>query len=94
MPAISLLQNKLDSIGSVGSMVIYTLEQRWEILQVLPILAKKIIFSEEAHFDLGGYVNNKKFKNIFNSFFKHLPKKRYLADSPSCAPTPVGYINR
>ena len=42
-------------------MVVYTLEKRWEILrqidlQKLPILAKKIIFSDEAHFDLGGYV--------------------------------------
>ena len=27
-------------------------------LQTMPILAKKIIFSDEAHFDLGGYVNN------------------------------------
>ena len=25
----------------------------------MPILAKKIIFSDEAHFDLGGYVNKK-----------------------------------
>ena len=38
-------------------MVVYTLEQRWEILrqidlQKMPILAKKIIFSDEAHFDL------------------------------------------
>ena len=24
----------------------------------MPILAKKIIFSDEAHFDLGGYANN------------------------------------
>ena len=43
-------------------MVVYTLEQRWEILrqidlQKMPRLAKKIIFSDEAHFDLGGYVN-------------------------------------
>ena len=43
-------------------MFVYTLEQRWEILrqidlQKMPILVKKIIFSEEAHFDLGGYVN-------------------------------------
>ena len=43
-------------------MVVYTLEQRWEILtaidlQKMPILAKKVIFSDEAHFDLGGYVN-------------------------------------
>ena len=34
----------------------------WQILQQIdlqkiPILAKKIIFSDEAHFDLGGYVN-------------------------------------
>ena len=27
-------------------------------LQKMPILAKKIIISDEAHFDLGGYVNN------------------------------------
>ena len=26
-------------------------------LHKMPILAKKIIFSDEAHFDLGGYVN-------------------------------------
>ena len=26
-------------------------------LQKMPIKAKKIIFSDEAHFDLGGYVN-------------------------------------
>ena len=38
-------------------MVVYTIEQRWEILgqialQKMPILAqKKIIFSNEAHFD-------------------------------------------
>ena len=43
----------------------YTLEQHWEVLrqidlQKMPILPKKkIIFSDEAHFDLGGYVNNK-----------------------------------
>ena len=43
-------------------MVVYTLEQRQEILQQIdlqnmPILGKKIMFSDEAHFDLGGYVN-------------------------------------
>ena len=43
-------------------MVVYTLDQRWEILrqidlQKMPILANKIIFSDEAHFDIGGYVN-------------------------------------
>ena len=43
-------------------MVVYMLEQRWEILrqidlQKMPMLAKKISFSDEAHFDLGGYVN-------------------------------------
>ena len=43
-------------------MVVYTPEQRWEILQQIdlqkmPILEKKIIFSYATHFDLGGYVN-------------------------------------
>ena len=44
-------------------MVVYTLEQRWEILRPYfenhGTVAKmqKIIFSDEAHFDLGGYVN-------------------------------------
>ena len=26
-------------------------------LQKMPIMAKQIIFSDDAHFDLGGYVN-------------------------------------
>ena len=38
-------------------MILYTLEQRWEVGQKIPILAKKIIFSDEAHFDLDWYVN-------------------------------------
>ena len=47
-------------------MIVYPLEQRWEILrqitdlQKMPILAKKkkkIIVSDEAYFDLSGYVN-------------------------------------
>ena len=44
-------------------MVVYTLEQRWEVLrqinlQKMPILTKEIIFSDEAHrFGLGEYVN-------------------------------------
>ena len=44
-------------------MVVYTLEQRWESgpaidLQKMQIVAKtKIIFSDEAHFDHGVYVN-------------------------------------
>ena len=44
-------------------MFVYRLEKRWEILrqidlQKMSIVAiKKIIFSDEAHFDLGGYVN-------------------------------------
>ena len=46
-------------------MIVYTLEQHWQILrqidlQNMAILAKKkIIFSDEAHFDIGGYVNKK-----------------------------------
>ena len=44
-------------------MVVYTLEQLWQILrqidlQKMPNLAKKNNFSDEAHFDLGWYVNN------------------------------------
>ena len=48
-------------------MVVYTLEQRWEILrqinlQKMPILVKKkITFSGEAHFDLCGHVNKQNF---------------------------------
>ena len=53
-------------------MVVYTLEQRWEMLQQIDLLTKwtcdrltedadfgkkKIIFSNQAHYDLGGYVN-------------------------------------
>ena len=51
-------------------MPVYTLEQRWEILrqidvQEMPILAKKkIIFSDEAHFDLGGFVNKQKLSHL------------------------------
>ena len=41
------------------NMVVYTLEQCWEILtaidlQKMPILEKKVIFSDETHFDVGG----------------------------------------
>ena len=40
-------------------MVVYTLEQRWEILwqYFSRYWQKKIIFSDEALFNLGGYVN-------------------------------------
>ena len=44
-------------------MVLYTLEQRWKVGLRLTYRRcqfwqkKKIIFSDEAHFDLGGYVN-------------------------------------
>jgi hypothetical protein len=50
-------------------MVVYTLDQRWEILRHYLAkwacdrltedadFAKKFIFSDEARFDLGGYVN-------------------------------------
>ena len=41
-------------------MVVYTLEQRWQILRhvdFFDFVKKKIMFSDEAHFDLGGYVN-------------------------------------
>ena len=43
-------------------MMVYTLEQRWEIfrqidLQKMPFMAKKIIFSDEFDFDLAVYIN-------------------------------------
>ena len=44
-------------------MVVCTLEQRWEILRQYfetedaDFGKTKIIFSDEVHFDLGGYVN-------------------------------------
>ena len=44
------------------NMVVYTLEQRWEIslqstYRRCRFWQKKIIFPDEAHFDLGAYVN-------------------------------------
>ena len=43
------------------NMVVYTLEQRWDKLQSTyrryRICQKKIIFSGEADFDLGRYIN-------------------------------------
>ena len=53
----------------------YTLEQRWEILrqidlQKMSILANKVIFSDEAHFDFSGYVNCRSCgRGIIGSFF-------------------------
>ena len=43
-------------------MIVFTLEQRfakcaWDRLTADDDFGKKIIFSDEAHFDLGGYVN-------------------------------------
>ena len=40
-------------------MVVYTLEQRWACARLTEDadLSKNIIFSDETHFDLGGYAN-------------------------------------
>ena len=40
-------------------MVMYTLEQSWEILRQIDadFGKKKIIFSDKAHVDLRGYIN-------------------------------------
>ena len=40
-------------------MIVYTLEQRWEILRhnFLRFWQKKIVFSDKTSFGLGGYVN-------------------------------------
>ena len=48
-------------------MVVYTLEQRWEVdLQTIyrrcRFWQKKIIYSDEAHFDLGGSVNKPNYR--------------------------------
>ena len=45
-------------------MIVYTLEQRWEVdlrstYRRCRFWQKKIIFSDEAHFDLGGYLKSK-----------------------------------
>ena len=59
-------------------MIVCKLEQRWEILrqialQKMPILAKKIMFSDEAHFDLGVYVSKQNCRtqneSRFGAFF-------------------------
>ena len=44
------------------NLVVYTLQQRWEILRhyFLRFWQKKIIFSDEDHFDHAGYVNRQK----------------------------------
>ena len=44
----------------------YTLEQRWEVglrsnYRRCRLWQKKIIFADEAHFDLGGYVNKQNY---------------------------------
>ena len=39
-------------------MIVYTLEQRWEIL--------RLYYSDEAHFDIGGYVN-KQNESLFDA---------------------------
>ena len=51
-------------------------------LQKMPTLAKKIIFSDEAHFDLGGYVNrpNCRFWGIENR--THTLKSRRTQNEP------------
>ena len=38
-------------------MVVYTLEKRWESISFADFGKIKIIFSDEAHFDLDRYVN-------------------------------------
>ena len=51
-------------------------------LQKMPILAKKIIFSDEAHFDLAGYVNKQNYRismAILVNFCSQELKRRILA---------------
>ena len=53
-------------------MVPYKLEQRWEILRHYFLRSrqkkKKIIFWDEAHFDIGGYVNIQN-ESLFGAHF-------------------------
>ena len=51
-------------------MVVYTLEQHWESAK-MPILAKN-----EAHFDLGGYVNKKIIAVVAQKTHMHTLKSR------------------
>ena len=56
-------------------MVVYTLDQRWEAglrstYSRCRFWLKKIMFSDEAHFDLGGYVN-KQNCNIWGTENRH-----------------------
>ena len=67
-------------------MVPYTLEQRWivglrSIYRRCRFWQKKILFSDAAHFDHGGYVNKQKKKkeiweNIQQIFFKSIFQKK------------------
>ena len=49
-------------------MVVYALEQRFakwacdRLTEDADFVKKKIIFSDEAHFDLGGYVNKQNYR--------------------------------
>ena len=44
----------------------------------MPILAKKkIIFSDEAHFDLGGYVNKQNFRICGTENFAYIEKPKH-----------------
>ena len=56
-------------------MVVYTLEQRWEILQHY-LHYCKIIFSDEAHFGLGGFVNKQNCRNWGTENRTHTLKSR------------------
>ena len=52
-------------------MVVYTFEQRWEVglrstYRRCRFWQKKIIFSDEAHCDLGGYVSKKNYRIWYN----------------------------
>ena len=61
-------------------MVAFTLEQRWEVglqstYRSCRFWKKKISFSDKAHFDLGGYVNNQNCR-IWGTEFTHSLKSR------------------
>ena len=50
--------------------------------QKMPILTKKIIFSDGAHFDLGGYVNIEKLTHQNESLFVHIIGLFFFGNEP------------
>ena len=61
-------------------MVMYMVERRWEILRhyFLQFWGKKIIFSDEAHFDVVAYVNKQNCRIWCKNTRMHTLKSRRI----------------